>query len=461
MGIIDTGDTFFLGRLVRSPSLTELLLSGQVNNSRLSVSDTDPDQKRLLLWLRKKTTMGYSKQALRGFGWHSVVTFLTATMTALKLAFLARLLDQREFGLFAYITIALGLTEAITETGINVTIIQAKESIKYFLNTAWVIAIFRGLIIGLVMLGMGVSMSSFFSEPNLTVLVGLAALVPVVKGFINPAIVTLHKELRFFRDSVYRLSLLVVEAGLAVLLAWYWHSVTALVVAMIGAAVFEVIISFLLFRLRPVFEYIPSRAKSIFNNAKGLSVSAALSYISENVDDLILGKLLGTAPLGLYHTGYSLTHRATLGVSQSLSHGAFPVFAQFRTDLPRLKRAFLKSFLGLSLLLVAVLIPLIGFPKLIIEIILGQKWLAVVPALPWLAAAGALQALTSLCYTVMTSTESYKQMNAHRIFGLIVFVPLFLWLSLQFGLLGAAMGWAIARAISFPVVFWLVLRRLK
>lgn len=405
--------------------------------------------------------MGYTRQAVKGFGWQTVFTFSTAAITALKLVVLARLLDQRDFGLFAYVAIALGLADSITQTGVNVTIIQAKESIKYFINTAWVIAITRGLIIGIVMLIMGVAMSRFYNEPSLRVLIGVAAFVPIIKGFINPAIITMQKELRFFRDSVYRFSLLFVEAVVAVSLAWQWHSVTALVIASISAAVFEVLISFAFFKIRPAFEYIPSRAKSIFANAKGLSISAALSYIGENLDDLILGRILGTTPLGIYHTSYSLSHKATQGFAQALNHSAMPVFAKISTDVPRLRRAFWKSMSGLSVLLLAALIPTVFFPELTVQLILGDKWAAAAVILPWLAIAGALQALTTICYTSLIATQSYKTMNIHRALSIIVFAPLFIWSSLNYGLTGAAVSWAIARLITFPVILIGVVRRLK
>jgi PST family polysaccharide transporter/lipopolysaccharide exporter len=374
---------------------------------------------------------------------------------------LARLLDQTDFGLFAYVAIALGLAESITETGVNITLIQAKESIKYFINTAWVIAIIRGLLIGIVVAVMGLFMSNFYSEPSLTVLIAIAAVVPVIKGFINPAIIMFQKELRFFRDSVFRFSIIFVEALLAVVLAWYFQSVFALILSLIGAALFEVGISFLFFKIRPVFEYIPNRAKTIFSHTKGLSISAALSYISENIDDLILGKILGTAPLGLYHTSYGLSHKGTQAFAQSLNHSALPVFAKISDDKSRLRKAFWKSFVGLGALLIAALIPLVLFPSLVVQILLGNKWLDAIPIVPWLSIAGALQALTTICYTVFITTKSYKYMNLNRVLGILIFVPLFVWGSTEYGLLGAAMAWAASRLIIFPIALTGVIRRLR
>lgn len=405
--------------------------------------------------------MGYTTHAVKGFSWNTLVTIATAGVTAVKLVFVARLLDQRDLGLFALVSIALGLTDSVTQTGINITIIQAKESIKYFVNTAWVIAIIRGLLIGLLMLALGFGMSRFYAESSLTILVSVAAFVPIIKGFINPSIITLQKELRFFRDSVYRFSLVVVEAVLAVLLAWYLHTVFALLFSMVGAALFEVFISFLFFKVKPVFEYIPNRAQQIFKDSRGLSLSAALSYVSENIDELILGKTLGTTTLGVYHTGYSLSHRPTLGIAQSLAASTFPVFSKINSDTARLRKAFIKSTLGLSALLAVVLLPLIFFSGLVVQVVLGDKWLSVVPVLPWLAVAGAAQALTVTCYNLLINIKQYKIMNLHRAGSIILFVALLFWASMQFGLLGAGVAWVITRLIGLPIIMYIVLKKLK
>ena len=96
--------------------------------------------------------MGYTKAALMGFCWHSVLKAVNLATSALKFFALARLLTPEAIGLFSLTSIALGVTEAMAETGINTTIIQSRQSINYFLDTAWVLSILRGLIIGSAMI---------------------------------------------------------------------------------------------------------------------------------------------------------------------------------------------------------------------------------------------------------------------------------------------------------------------
>lgn len=396
--------------------------------------------------------MSYTRQVLSGFGWQTVLKIAAAVVAFLKISVLARLLSPADFGLFSLVAIALGVSEATTQTGINITILQSKHSIDYFLNTAWVISIVRGLAIAVLMVLLSFGLSNYFQEPQLLFLITLTALVPLIKGFINPSIILLHKEMRFFRDSLYRFSLLFVDALLAVAIGLITHSVLAFIGAMIGAALFEVVISFIFFSTRPRFEFLSSRAKAIFQNSKWLSLTAFFGYLNDNLDDFLIGKLTDPTRLGFYHNGYALSHRANYDVAKSIHHSTMPVFTELERRKQSVNHAFWKSFRASAVILLLTTLPLLIFPQLLVEIVLGDKWLAVVPILPWLGMAGFIHAIALLCYTYLLARGKYVAMNLHLALSLMCMVTLILAFTPTGGVLGAVIGLVIARLLSFPVV---------
>jgi lipopolysaccharide exporter len=393
--------------------------------------------------------MGYSRVAVSGFGWQAVLKVGTAVVTIFKLFVLARLLGPKDFGLFSLVAITLGVSEALTETGINITILQSKNSILYFLNTAFVISIVRGLLIGVFMTVLGMWLGSFYHEPMLPMLITMAALVPIIKGFINPAIVSLQKNLMFFQDSAYRFSLILVEAVLSVLLATSLGSVSALVFSLIGASLFEVLISFVFFSQRPRFALVVNRAKEILSNSKGLTLSAVFSYLFQNADDAIVGKTLGTSTLGLYHNGYALGHKLTYEVAQATHHGTLPILSKISDDLPRSKRAFVKSMLVTLGLATALSSPLFIAPTFIVENLLSEKWLPVVPILPIMAAAGILSSFALGCYSLLIAQKKYFLMNAHLGLTTLLMICFLLMAGTTGSLVNAS--WAILWSRLLPV----------
>jgi lipopolysaccharide exporter len=396
--------------------------------------------------------MGYTSRAISGFGWQTGLKLISSVVVLAKLFVLARLLTPTEFGLFSLAAIALGIGEAITQTGINITLLQSKHEIEQYIDTAWVIAIFRGLIIGCVMVGLGVVMAGFFQEPQLLYLVGLAALVPLVKGFINPAIVSLHKNLQFRADSIYRLSLAMSEAVFAVVCVWYFPSVMSLIVALILSGLFEVVISFIFFKVWPRFQYRPSKAAVIFGNAKWLSLSSLFSYLNENADNLLIGKAVGTYGLGLYQNAYALAHKTNYDFAKSIHHSTLPIYTRVNDDVGRLRRAFSKTLLTTLVISIGISLPLMIAPELMIRLILGNQWVEASGLVRWLVLAGCLQAMTVVGYTVLIARNSLRIMNLHQFLSFVGLVGLVSWGSWHWGLSGAVIGLAVSRLLALPVL---------
>lgn len=396
--------------------------------------------------------MGYTKNALSGFSWQTMLKFAIAGTTLVKISILARLLSPEIFGVFSIITIALGISEATTQTGVNVTIVQSKRSMQYFVDTAWVISIIRGLIIGILMVLLGAGLARLYDNPDLLIYVGIASMIPVVKGFINPSIVMMQKKLAFFADATYRFSLVAIDGLLAIVLALFVKSVVALLAAMIGAAIFEVVVSFFFFKTRPRFHYVRSSGELILRNAKWLSFAALFSYLLENLDNLIIGKLTSAFGLGIYHNAYGMSHKVNYDFAKSATHSTFPIFAKLVDDKARALRAFVKSSAATIGLVAATSLPLFLFPEFFVNIILGTQWQEAIPLVRWLVMAGVLQSIISLIYNFLIARKSYLPVNIHLALSLVVMVVLLLALTPSSGLLGAVVAIFVSRLVVLPIL---------
>lgn len=396
--------------------------------------------------------MGYSQKVFEGFGWHSLMRFAASGLALVKMMFLARLLNVEDFGLFSLTAIALGLMEAMTETGINVIILRSPKNVEYFLNTAWVISILRGLLIAIAMLIMGIGMSNWYQEPELLWLVSLASFIPIIKGFINPAIISFYKNLAFFQDTLYRLSLVLVEGVAAIVLAFLFRSVYVFIWAMLLAAVYEVVFSFLVVKAKPAFVWSSQKAREIFNQAKLLNISAWLEYVVENGDNLIIGKLTNKVDLGFYDNGYKLSHKPNFDLSRSVHHGTFPIFSKLQHQPSRSRKAFTRVLVSSGTLFILASLPLLLFPHLVISIILGQKWLAVVPLIRILTVAGLIQGFRTVCYSYLKAMGQFVAINYHLGVTAVTMIGLVWWLGSLHGLLGAVWAILLSRLLALPFV---------
>ena len=400
--------------------------------------------------------MGYSKNAIAGFSWQNIQKGFVFALNFGKIFILARLLTPEDFGLFSLTMIAIGITESFTQTGVNTTIVQSKRSVSYFLDTAWVIAILRGFAIGILMILLGFAMQRYYGEEMLLPLVGVAALIPVIKGFINPAIVKWQKNFHFAQDSFYHALHLIVESLAQITLAIWFHSVWALVLGVIVGAISEVLISFLMNKERPRFVFYKSRGEVILKNAPWLSSASLLSYLNDNLDDFIIGKIAGTKQLGIYHNAYSLSHKANYELSRSAHHGLMPIFSKMdiKKEQARLKRAFRKSLFGTLLIGLLISLPLMIWPEFFVNLVLGEQWLSAVSILPILVLAGLIHSVGNITYALLIGQKKYRTMNIHLLLSLCLMLLGIIVLGNNYGLIGACWGIALGRFLSLPILIW-------
>ena len=123
--------------------------------------------------------MGYTRDFLKGLGWIGFFRFGVKAIVFFKVIVAYRYLSPREVGLFGLAALALGLLEMLTETGINVVLVRDTRKISYYLDTAFIVSIVRGIAIGAVLLATAFFLPSFFRDPDLFPLLVLVSVIPL------------------------------------------------------------------------------------------------------------------------------------------------------------------------------------------------------------------------------------------------------------------------------------------
>ncbi len=381
--------------------------------------------------------MGYTKSAIRGISWMTALQTVIRIFTFLKIAVLARVLTPDQFGIFGIAALVLALLEILTETGINVILIQSKESIEKYLDSAWVASIIRGIVICLGIIIFSPLIITFFNTPQALGIILLISLAPLIKGFINPAEIVFQKELRFGNEFWFRTSLYFADALAAIAVAILTHSVYSLAVGLIFAAIVEVILSFSLIKLRPKLRFNKEYLMEIFHKGKWVTGFGIFNYFGENSDNIIVARLLGTTPLGIYQMAYRVSIIPITEVSDVVNKVIFPVYSKISNEKQRLISAFLKTFSINTLGTIILGLIILLFPKEIISIVLGSQWLGAVDVLRVLAIFGITRAITSPFSVIILSTGNQKYMTLVTFVRLFVLLIVIVPLVSTYGIIGA------------------------
>jgi PST family polysaccharide transporter len=318
--------------------------------------------------------MGYSKTAFKGISWMGGLQFSLRSLTFIKFLVMAKLLTPYQIGLFGIATIAVGFLETISDFGIGTFLIQHKDNIEDFIDTAWVMTILRGITLTALLLLLAYPTAIFFKQTQAIPLILVASFIPAVKGFVNPSVAKFQKELTFHKEFFYRFCAPIVDTFFAITLLLFVHNPLVLVFSLLLSVIADTVISFFVVSPLPAIHFDKSKANEIGRFSRWIILGGATSYFATQLDTIVVGRILGTANLGIYQTAQKFTVRLMGDISDVISKVTFPIFARLRLDPPRLHQALTRTIVTLTLSLSLLTILFVVFSHQILSI-LGPSWL--------------------------------------------------------------------------------------
>lgn len=405
--------------------------------------------------------MGYARQAITGISWMGGFRVATRGMSFLRTAIIARVLSPAQFGLFGITSLVLNMIEIITETGINIVLVQTDEGIEKYVDTAWVISILRGCLIALVIFISSFWVAEFFHAPDAVSLLMLVSVVPLLRGFINPAVASFQKELHFHKQFFYSTSEFFVESIVTIILVLLFKSPSAIVWGLIAGAAFEVVISFAFVKPWPKLFFEKNIFAHVIGRGKWVTLTGIFSYFFQNGDNIVVGRMLGTSSLAIYDMAYRMAMLPITEISNVISQVTFPVYVKISGDKVRLRNAYLKTTGLVALVCIPLGIIFLVFPKELVLLILGAKWLQAVPVFQLLAVFGIVQAIVGNAGTVFLAFKKQEYITMITLVGIIVMGVLIVPFTYKFGLIGAGIAVLVGSFSTLPLVGYFLIKLLK
>lgn len=405
--------------------------------------------------------MGYKLHAIRGISWMTLLRGSTRGITFVRLAILARILTPAQFGSFGVATLVLSFLEIITETGINVFLVQKKDDWREYINSAWIISILRGFIIFTVLIILAPFISDFFNSSQSQKLIYLIAIVPLIKGFINPSIIQIQKEIQFKKEFYLRLILFLVESAFVIILAIYTKDASSFAYGLIASAILEVVLSFVLFKPVPILIFDFTKIKQIFKRGSWITLTGIFIYLSENLDNMLVGKILGTGSLGFYQMGYKVSTFTISEIAEVVNKVTFPVYSKLSGDFKRLSNAFVKVFLTSSFFAISSGIILFIFAEPIVKVGLGKDWTEIVGLIRILSIYGILRTMFGNFFSLFFALEKQFYSTISISLRLLVLSITIIPFIQSFGIIGAGYAMIISVIFEIPLLIFLTYKIFK
>jgi PST family polysaccharide transporter len=208
-------------------------------------------------------------------------------------------------------------------------------------------------------------------------------------------------------------------------------------------------------RLRPVLDGPAFRDLAYFGG--GFTIARIANYAAGNADDLVVGRVLGAAPLGYYGRAYALMSAPAYAFGTVLDQVLFPAMAKVQDDLKRLSAAFRRGVALIALLVLPASAAIIFLAPEVIRIALGPKWHAVVAPFQVLGLGMLFRTSYKMSDSISRSTGAvYNRAWRQIIYAGLVAVGALI--GARWGIVGVAWGAVSALTVNFFLMASLGLR---
>lgn len=368
---------------------------------------------------------------------------------------LSRLLSPHDYGLIAIVLVIIGIGEIFRDFGLTSATIQAPELSGGQRDNLFWINSGLGIILAGIMFGLSWPLQLLTGEDELLPIIQALSCIFVLNGLTTQYRAQLMRSLRFRATATIDVVAATLALGSAVIFALLGAGYWALVLQQIVNGLALLVGAMAAGRWVPRFYSREHRIGGLVRFGWNLVATNLLSYAGNQIDTIIVAARFGTVSLGTYNRAFQLVMTPLAQVRSPISNVAIPVLSRVQQDTRRFDSFVVSGQLALGYALGLPLLLLAGLAGPVANIMLGPQWGDTVPIIRLFATTGLLTTLAFVGYWVYVARGLGGQLFRYTMVSLGIRVVC-IGIGSFFGLIGVAVGVAVAPALAWPLsLFWL------
>lgn len=370
---------------------------------------------------------------------------------------LVRYLSPAEFGLMGYCILAIAFLEVFSRFGLDAALISRPDRIDEASDVAFHLGLINGVAFFALAWTTAPLIAVFFDEPGITPLLRVLAFSLVIEATSIVPVARLQRDLQFRKKVIPDTARGCLKGIVAVGLAFAGFGVWSLVIGHLAGTLIFAIALWMIVPWRPRLRFDPASFRDFLRFGGHMWGVNLIGALRSNVDYLLIGRILGTSPLGLYTIAYRFPDLVVNSLNNVVGTVTHPTLARLQDD-PDGMRAFYQAYVGYIAMLTLPAgfgIALIAEP--FVRVFYTDSWSAVILPMQCLAVALGISSIG------FAPGVLYKAINRPDILNYVSIVKLppmilFLWWSTAYGLIGVAVA-QIILALLYITVDSLIVRR--
>mgnify|MGYP006281520885 CR=1 FL=1 len=352
-------------------------------------------------------------------------------------AVLARLLTPADFGLVAMVLAITNFAFLFRSAGLSAATVQRRDvSLDQVSNLFWINVGF-GIALGAILVALAPAVAWFYDEPRLVqITMGLATMF-VFYGFSTQHRAVLLRSMRFGAIAAGDISGVVSGVAAALVAAYLGAGYWSLVVMHVTTAAVTAVAAWIALRWLPSLPKRGVNIRELLGFGGRVTAFDAVNYFSRNMDNLLIGRVLGSAALGFYSRAYSLMMLPIRQLRTPLMGVGLPALSKLQDDPERYARYYSRMVQLLSFVVAPVTVFLGTYASELVRVVLGPGWESAATVFAILAPAGAIQAVAGTNGMVMLSSGNGRRYFRFGVAMAVLTVGAFV-AGLPFGIRGVA-----------------------
>lgn len=373
---------------------------------------------------------------------HTLIAQVATQVSRLAVSvILARLLTPSEFGVVAVAMVVMVVAWQLTDLGTSAVIIQRERVDHVLVSSVFWFNLAVGAGLSAITLAGAGPLAAALGQPEAAPAIRLLAAVSILGAIGNMHHALLRRTMQFGRLATITIANALVNSVLGILLAFAGAGIWALVVGTVSGVATSTVAAWWFEKWRPSARCSLGRLREVARFSIHFFWSNALAIIFDQLDKVIISRMLGAAPLGTYAVAQRTVLSPVQAVSGAVSTVSFSAFARGQDDPGRLRSGASRAAGVVALVVLPSMVGLAVLADQAVAVVYGPQWEAAVPVVRILAPVAAVQALLCVTASVMLamgrSDWLYRWALAHCLFGAAAMI-----VAAQWGLEGVSLALA-------------------
>ena len=389
--------------------------------------------------------------------WTAVLRWSAQFISWVGTAIAARLLTPGDYGLVGMAMLAIGLVRMVEDFGMDAVLVQDRTIEGERQARLAGLILLAGVLLSTAFVVLSVPIATFFHEPQVAMLVTALSLLCVIDAIQVIPRAILQRQMEFARLAWLQLIQVVATQTVLLVGAYLGWGVWALVFNTLGGAL---VVTLVLLLWRP-FELrwpreIAQLAKPLLQGWRILASRFAW-YAYTSADQTVIGRVLGKDALGTYSFAMTFSTTVSQEISSVLSRVVPGVFSSVQHLQGQLRRYFLVLTELLCYLALPVSFGMAVTADLVVAIVLGPQWTAVVTPLRILCVYAAFYSCQVLVGHLLLWTGRFRANMWCSVLAAAL-LPLGFYVASRWGLAGIAWVWVIGLPLANLPAFVIAFR---